>query len=339
MNEKSKAYNLFIKQRIYRNDTLISYYFKSNKPIIKKFAPVDINGERMRMNLKTGEVDYYKKQQVLDCKNASLRRTNILVDMILIMNDFDWFLTLTFDKDKIDRTNDFLVFECYKKYMDNIQKKFPKIKYICFPERHHDEDNCIHFHLLVAGITAKQMGLVNSGKVCCSWATKKNGIASKEYFDKTQAKYVHTITDGEPIYNATSFIYGFSTVSRICDRERCNFYVQKYIKKDLGSTDAFKKRFYYSANLDVPEIVTQQIGADFLSPTDIDKVPFVEKDLYIQYAKSVWKNKDYNILQAKIDNKLKANLDKGLIPISPQEILNKRDNDLVKLLLQSKIDI
>lgn len=339
MNEKPLTYNLFSKQRIYRNDTLISYYFKSTKPIIKKFAPVDINGERMRKNLETGEVDYYKKQTIIDGKNCSLRRTNILVDMILNMNDFDWFLTLTFDKDKIDRTNDFLVFECYKKYIKNLIRRFPNLRYVCFPERHKDEEQCFHFHLLVAGITAKQMGLVNSGKVCCSWATKKNGIASKEYYDKTQAKYVHTITDGEPIYNATSFIYGYTTVSRICDRERCNFYVQKYIKKDLGSTEAYKKRFYYSSNLDVPEIVTQQIGADFLSPTDIDKVPFVEKDLCIQYAKSIWKNKDYNILQAKIDNKLKANLDKGLIPISPQEILNKRDNDLVKLLLQSKIDI
>ncbi len=339
MSEKPVTYNLFSKERKYRNETLISYYFKSNKPIIKKFAPVDINGERMRKNLETGEVNYYKKQTIIDSKNASLRRTNILVDMILNMNDFDWFLTLTFDNAKIDRTNDLKVFNCYKKYIKNITRRFPNLGYICFPERHHDDDNCVHFHLLLKGITAKQMGLVNSGKVCCHWATKKKGIASKEYYNKTQSQYVHTITDGETIYNATSFIYGFSTVSRICDRERCKYYVQKYIKKDLGSTDVYKKRFYYSANLDVPEIVTKLVGADFMEPQKIDNVSFVEYDLSIQYAKSKWVNTDYNILQARIDNELKANLDRGLIPYTPDEILSKRDNDLIQLLLQSKIDI
>lgn len=114
MNEMPATYNLFRKQRIYRNETLISYYFKSNKPIVKKFAPVDVNGERMQLNKLTGEVDYYKKQAIIDSKEASLRRTNILVDMLLEMNDFDWFLTLTFDSEKIDRTDNNQVFECYK---------------------------------------------------------------------------------------------------------------------------------------------------------------------------------------------------------------------------------
>ncbi len=339
MNEMPATYNLFRKQRIYRNETLISYYFKSNKPIVKNFAPVDVNGERMQLNKLTGEVDYYKKQAIIDSKEASLRRTNILVDMLLEMNDFDWFLTLTFDSEKIDRTDDNQVFECYKKYINNISHKYPSFRYVCFPERHKDEDNCIHFHLLVGGITAKQMGLVNSGKVICHWATKKNGISSKSYYDKTQSQYIHTCTDGEPIYNATSFIYGYTSVSRICDRERCNFYVQKYIKKDLGSTEAFKKRFYYSSNLNVPEIVDKLVGANFITPIDIDKVSFVENDLSVQYAR--WKNvnEKYNILQARVDNQLKSDLEKELIPLHSDEILKTKNSELIELLLQSKMNV
>ena len=96
--------------------------------------------------------------------------------MLLEMNDFDWFATLTFDKEKIDRTNDELVYHAYKKYIDNTKQRFPSFRYLTVLERH--EDGCIHFHLLIGGLTTKQLGLVNSGKVCCSWAYYKNKIAS-----------------------------------------------------------------------------------------------------------------------------------------------------------------
>ena len=106
----------------------------------------------------------------------------ILMNMLLEMNDFDWFATLTFDKDKIDRTDDEIVFNAYKKYINNIKKQFPSLGYMCFPERH--EDDCIHFHMLLNGIRPKELGLVNSGKVCCSWATFKNKVSSYEYFER-----------------------------------------------------------------------------------------------------------------------------------------------------------
>lgn len=51
--------------------------------------------------------------------------------MLLEMNTFDWFCTLTFDKNKIDRTNDKAVYECYKKYINNLSHKFYKLRYIC----------------------------------------------------------------------------------------------------------------------------------------------------------------------------------------------------------------
>lgn len=173
---------------------------------------------------------------------------------------------------KIDRTNDEAVFNCYKKYIKNLIRQYPNFKYICVPERH--EDGCFHFHLLTAGITAKQMGLVNSGKVCCSWATKKNGIASKEYFEKTKEDHLDDLkeTDGEPIYNVTNFIYGYTTVSRIVSRERCNSYVKKYVEKAFGCTDTFKKRFYYSKNLEVPEVVKKLVGSGFTEPKKLSEM-------------------------------------------------------------------
>lgn len=322
------TYNLYSIERRYKKDTLVSYYFQPNRKIIKQYKPIDINGERLRLSLQTGEITNYKLSQILACRNTSLRRTNTLVNMILEMNDFEWFWTLTFDKEKIDRTNDLQVFTCYKKYIHNLKVKYPNFKYICFPERHHDEDNCLHFHLLTAGITAKQMGLVNSGKVCCHWAKKfRNGVwqhignCSREFFEKTKDNHILTDTDGETLFNITTFAYGYTTVSRICSKEKCNSYVKKYVKKDLGSVDVFKKRFYYSSNLNVPEVVKKLIGADFENPVDIKNLTLLEDDLIVKNAKGQPYVSDYNVLQVRIDNEIKDNLDKGLVPLSIDEDL------------------
>ena len=319
------SYNLYSKERIYKNETLMSFYFQPNRKIIKKWEPYTLSsGEIVQRNIDTGEIRYYKKNMVLASKEASLNRTVILMNMLLNMNDFDWFCTITFDRQKIDRTDESAVFDCYFKYVDNLKKQFPSFAYMTFPERH--QDGCFHLHMLITGLSAKQMGLVNSGKVCCHWAKKKNkngiledlGYCSKEYFEKT--KHLHELkeTDGEPIYNATSFAYGFTTVSRICSRERCNSYVKKYVEKALGSTEKFKKRFYYSSNLKVPDVVKKLIGADFEKPLNFkyDPIDAIDKNIYIDNAKGQPYISDYNVLQIKVDNALKKDLDKGLIPIN-----------------------
>lgn len=323
MKEKV-SYNLYSTERRYRNETLVTYFFQANKKIIKKWKPCTLNnGETVRLNTETGELVNYKKSEILASKNSSLRRTVILMNMLLNMNDFDWFWTITFDKNKIDRTDADAIFDCYKKYINNMKKQYPSFAYMTFPERH--ENNCFHLHMLVAGLTPKQMGLVNSGKVCCHWATKrvdyhtreKIGYCSKEYFEKT--KHLHELkeTDGETIYNATSFAYGFTTVSRIVSRERCNSYVKKYVEKALGSTTKWKKRFYYSSNLRVPTIVKKLIGADFEEPVNLknEKLSLIDNNIYVENSKGQPYISDYNTLQIKIDNALKDDLDKRLIPI------------------------
>lgn len=159
-NQEKITYNLYSTERIYKQNTLISYYFQRNRKIIKKHSPIDIDGERFRQNIETGEISNYTKKDILDSYQASLRRTIISMNELLAMNDFDWFWTLTFDPNKIDRTNAQAVFNCYKKYVNNIKKQYPSFGYMTFPEQH--EDGCFHFHLLTNGLTPKQMGLVNS---------------------------------------------------------------------------------------------------------------------------------------------------------------------------------
>lgn len=320
LGKQKTAYYLFQKDRVFRDNTLTSLYFKSNKKQVeKKSCPIDIDGIRYKLIKETGEIVNYKKSEVLSNMACSLRRTKILMNMLLEMNDFDWFATLTFDKEKIDRTNDELVYEAYKKYINNTKHQFPTFKYLTVLERH--EDGCIHFHLLIGGLTTKQLGLVNSGKVCCSWAIYKNKIASKEYFEKTKSEHENELqdTDGLPVYNVTTFPYGFTTVTRIVSRERCNSYIKKYINKDIGkSTEIFKKRFYYSKNLNVPQIVERLIGADFDTPKNIKDI--MSTNPHFQNADFINYNKEHNILQYWEDNSVKNFIDKGFIPLSQKEI-------------------
>lgn len=309
-------YYLFQKDRIYRDKTFSSVYFKSGKETSKKKSkPIDIDGIRYKLDLETGELANYKKSEVLNSMACSLRRTKILMNMLLQMNDFDWFATLTFDKEKIDRTNDELVYNAYKKYINNIKHQVPNFGYLTVLERH--EDGFIHFHMLINGISVKQLGLVNSGKVCCSWAIK-NKVASKEYFEKTKHLHELSKTDGEPIYNITSFPYGFTTVSRIVSRERCNTYVKKYINKDIGkSTEVFKKRFFYSRNLKVPSIVDRLIGADFEKPKNV--LDCLSGNPHLKNAESVLFNDTHNVLQFWEDNNVKQNINNGFIPLDLNE--------------------
>lgn len=321
MENESKlktAYYLFQKDRMYRDKVFSSVYFRSNKEQgIKKSQPIDLDGYRYKLDLLTGEIYTYSQSEVKNSMSCSLRRTKILLNMLLEMNDFDWFATLTFDKERIDRTNDELVYKAYVKYINNIKHQFPQMGYVTVLERH--EDGCIHFHLLINGITPKQLGLVNSGKVCCSWATFKNKIASKEYFDRTMHEHELTDTDGLPVYNVTTFPYGLTTVTRIASRERCNSYVKKYINKDIGkSTEIFKKRFFYSRNLKVPTIVDRLVGADFDRPENI--MVYMYSNSHVKNANYINYNKDHNILQFWEDINIKNHIDNGLIPLSQKEI-------------------
>lgn len=42
--KNNNSYNLYSIERIFKNETLISYYFQPNRKIIKKISPIDIDG-------------------------------------------------------------------------------------------------------------------------------------------------------------------------------------------------------------------------------------------------------------------------------------------------------
>lgn len=233
------------KIKLFRTVTEHSYFFTC-KGREKRFKPITVDDIRYKFDMETGESRLYKKTELLASERRSVDRSYLMLRELLDMNDFDWFVTLTFDNLRLDRNDNEEVYLAYKTFIRMLSRKYPALRYISVPEKH--ESGALHFHLLMSGLTPKQLGFVDSGKVCCSWSPK-NKVASKEYFERTKGNRELTPTDGLPIYNVTKFCYGFSTATRIASRERCNWYVQKYLDKAFGSTDLFKKRFFYSSNL------------------------------------------------------------------------------------------
>lgn len=351
-------YTLIKSERIFKDKTLVSIYNKRNTPVEKKYIPFDFEGIRYRLNTVTGELEFYDTKLCKYSMDCSVRRTRILLGLLLNMNDFDYFCTFTFDSRYVTRNDDEMVYKKFRNYIDYLKRKFPNLKYVIVPERHTvklkigDEEHefeiefedatkgVLHFHMLLSlnGYSEKQLGMYPSKYVCCSWATEKNGIAKSSFFEKT--KHLHTLkpTDGATIYNITSFHLGFTTASKIVNKEACKSYVKKYISKCLGlSTTKFKRRFWYSQNLDVPEEIKTELSSGYYvgelkDNTDISLLSALQNakasdDSIFQYY-----NKDYNVLQYWFDNdtysEFDSNFKKGLIqtPIDTPFETHKGEN-------------
>lgn len=66
-----------------------------------------------------------KTPKIENAQRALKRSRDELFD-ILSENDFDYFLTLTFDKRKIDRLNDDVTRKKFSQWANNTRKKFPR---------------------------------------------------------------------------------------------------------------------------------------------------------------------------------------------------------------------
>ena len=112
------------------------------------------------------------------------------------------------------------------KWLNNLRRVCPEMKYLCVPEKH--QSGRYHFHGLFANVG--QLDFISSG-----------------HYDGT----------GHEIFNIGNYKLGFSTAVRIGDTlqdsARVSQYLAKYITKDLTEATFGKKRFWASRNLDLPK--------------------------------------------------------------------------------------
>lgn len=222
---ESPQYDLI---RVYKNN--------GRKGIERKRKTIyDEDGYPWYASTETGEILRRKKaNEVKFCVDTSLARTRRVMREILMANKWDWFVTLTFNNLEQNRLDDKKVMEQFKKFRKDIRKRYPNMYYLAVTEYH--KKGGIHFHLVVGGISEAELKLVYSGY-------KQNG---------------------KEVYNSYAWKYGFSTVTKVESTEKVSGYILKYIGKDLGISEACKKRYWASRNCARPkkkfvDIVTDEV--------------------------------------------------------------------------------
>lgn len=226
-------YNGFTQLRVYRkaihkNDDNFEIKEKKLNAIEKIFACPDtfydvseseyddIVKESIHLNNLAEQRDFNSERSRI----VSLNRTKQMIYEYALNNQWEYFVTLTFDSEKIkhDRTDYKKCIHTLKCWLNHIKaRKCPELMYLAIPELH--KDGAVHFHLLMA-----QCGEL-------------------EFVDS------HHRIKGQRIYNLKNWRYGFSSASKVLDSVRCANYITKYISKDLCIHEKYMSRYYKSNNL------------------------------------------------------------------------------------------
>lgn len=181
-------YNARIK--VYPNDIL--KYTVFNKLIF--------NPDKAELINKINKRDDYTKSDNPITRDDSLKRAKDKIFDISFINGDLWqyFITLTLDKSKIDRYDKKEINKKLKTWLNNMVKRYD-FNYIIIPEYH--KDGAIHFHGLCSGNNLK-------------------------------LTYVKTYK-GRKVYNLDNWNLGFSTAIVLDDnRTAVSAYITKYVTKD-----------------------------------------------------------------------------------------------------------
>ncbi len=208
----------------YTNGQQFRFYRKSigndkDKKIMEK--EVNEKNDKKEFSLADNEI----KRNSADSAHSdyvSKNRTKQKLFELARSNKWEWFITLTFDRAKVDSSNYQELTKIVSKWLNNIRNRScNELKYLLVPELHKDGKH-YHFHGLLAN--ADNLNFIDSGIM------KNNKI----------------------VYNMEKWKYGFSTATKVADYNRVCSYIAKYITKDLLEETKGKKRYWASRNLEKP---------------------------------------------------------------------------------------
>jgi hypothetical protein len=187
----------YVSVKKYNNEMYKLTYFKT---------PVRQNGFDIKQERVTGV-----NTQKLD---NNISRAKSRVFEYALCNEFEYFVTLTINKNKYDRNdlktyyNDFRVF--LKNYSRNHKTK---VEYVFIPEKH--KDGAWHMHGLIKGIPKKHLMLNEHGYL--DWF---------HYRDR----------------------FGYISLDPIRSQEDISKYITKYINKELSRTiEGLNQHMYYAS--------------------------------------------------------------------------------------------
>lgn len=149
-------------------------------------------------------------------------------------NEFDYFVTLTLNKEKYDRYDLGKFIKDLGQLFRDFRKKYnADIQYLLIPEPHFD--GAWHMHGLMKGIPLEHLTLFTLE-------------------DKLPYKLRELIMQGRKIYNWEKYAnkFGFCTLELVINQEAVSKYITKYIRKSLNADlkrEKEKKLYYVSRGL------------------------------------------------------------------------------------------
>lgn len=223
------VYNIKVK----RFPSGLTQYFGHSKPVFSEYSRVP---------------DLKKEVDSARSKSVSKSRSKVSAYDLALANEWDWFLTGTFNQEVYDGY-DYDNFVRYIRLFTQ-QLRDRDIVYIIVPERHPTSGRW-HFHALLRG----SIPLVQA-------VNPHTGLLM---FDSS----------GRPIYNMPIYKYGFTTVTPVCDSRKASGYLAKYLTKADSDVPKHKKRYWASRSLNRPVeefIVVDDIESVFSKLRELDYV-------------------------------------------------------------------
>lgn len=168
--------------------------------------------------------DVGPKTDPLELRNISLSRTKRKIYEYSQSIPWEYFITLTFDPQKVDRSNYQLCCKRVCRWLWYIrQHHSPDLRYLIVPELCKDGAS-FHFHGLIANVGS--LKLIDSG---------------------------HLIS-GKTAFNISNWHYGFSTAFRLKEDDlyRISKYTTKYMTKACHALAHGAHRYFVSKNLPAP---------------------------------------------------------------------------------------
>ncbi len=164
-------------------------------------------------------------------------------DLIYANADLDHFVTLTLNKEKVDRYDYAQVIGKYNTMLSNlVQRK--GLKYVLVPELH--KDGAIHFH----GFINDALELTNSR---------------------------HKNKAGQTVWNVADYGLGYSTAVKVNEnRQACANYVLKYITKQLVTGMIGGRYYLHGGRLEEPHAFFCDVQYESIDipPTVLDNIKF-----------------------------------------------------------------
>jgi len=223
-----------------------------------------------------------------DYETESTQRAKRTILDLALNNKFIWFVTFTFDRRKIDRTNINLVRNVFLQAISNYIKKQrynnPKynLNYIAVPEWHKNKE-AIHFHCLMTDLP---------------------DLSFNHYDVKTQ----HRVYKSDYFYEK----FGSTFAVKIQEYNRMiTYYISKYVtKENMKVFESGKSRYFRSKNLDRSIMLLNGKLTDIYAPV-LREIVAKLQNMTADYENGMYTiihTEDYEFIETLIDSYQKSTI-------------------------------